>query len=151
MSFITQAMFSMQLVLKIFNLEISIFFKKNCSSIWKMIVNVKYFCNLSVMSPLKKSVQAYESSSSRKWYFSCLKMRSTNPFQSFKNHTFDYIWSIPLLNHNGKISKRHFKTSCMTVVQNMLIPIPPYHKRAKTGLRPRFYLNCSHIFLMSNN
>ncbi len=86
-----------------------------------------------------------ESSSSRKRYFSCLKMRSTNPFESFKNHTFDDIWSIPLLNHNGKISKRYFKTSCMTLVQNTLIFIPSYYQRAKTGLWPGFYLNCSHV------
>ncbi len=39
-SFITQPMFSMQLVFKLFNLEISIYFLKNCLSIWKIIVCV---------------------------------------------------------------------------------------------------------------
>ena len=92
----------------------------------------------------------FESSSSRKWYFSWLKMRSTNPFESCKKHPFDDIWSILLLNHNGKISKIHFKTSCMTLVQTWLIPIPSYHKIVKTGLRPRFYLNCSHFDLGQN-
>ncbi len=36
-SFITQSMFSMQLVFEIFSHEISIFKKINCSPIWKMI------------------------------------------------------------------------------------------------------------------
>ena len=47
--------------------------------------------------------------------------------------------------YNEKISRRHFKTSCMTLVQHVLILDPPYYKGAKTGLRSRFYLNCSHI------
>ncbi len=38
MCFITQAMFSMQLVFKMFNLEFSLLQKSNCSYIWKMIV-----------------------------------------------------------------------------------------------------------------
>ena len=33
----------------------------------------------------------------------------------------------------------------MTLVHNVPIPVPSYHKRDKTGLRPCFYLNCSHI------
>ncbi len=89
----------------------------------------------------------FESSSSRKWYFPWLEMRPTNPFESCKNHTFHGVWSIILRSHNGTISKRHFKASCIALVQNILFLIPYYHKRAKTGLRPRFYLNCSHLCL----
>ncbi len=73
------------------------------------------------------------------------KMRPINLFESGKNHAFDDIWSILLLNDNGKISRIHFKTSCMTLVKYILIFISSYHRRAKTGLRPRFYLNCSHM------
>ncbi len=61
-----------------------------------------------------------------------------------KDHTFSDNWNILFLSHNGKISKIHLKTSWMTLVQNVLILIPFYHKRAKTGLWSRFYLNCSH-------
>ena len=49
-----------------------------------------------------------------------------------------------------RLKKKHFKTSCITciiLVQNILVLIPSNHERAKTGLRPRFYLNCSHMVL----
>ncbi len=43
LNLITQAMFSMQLVFKMFNLEFSLLQKLNCSYIWKMIVRcLKY-------------------------------------------------------------------------------------------------------------
>ena len=64
----------------------------------------------------------------------------------YKNNAFDVILSIISLIHNGKISKRHFNTPCITLVQHILILIPSHHERAKTGLRPRFYLNCSRVF-----
>ena len=35
--------------------------------------------------------------------------------------------------------------ACMTLVQKLLIAIPSLYKRAKIGLRSRFYLNCSHM------
>ena len=88
-----------------------------------------------------------ESSSSRKWYFSWLKIRHTNPVESDVNGGFHCIWSILWPVHEGKISKLNFKTSCMTLAQKLLIHMPFYHKRVKTGLRSRFYLNCSHILL----
>ncbi len=64
-----------------------------------------------------------------------------------KNHAFDDNWSILLLTHNKKTSKWHLNTFSPTLVQYILILIPCNHKRAKTGLRSRFYLNCSHILL----
>ncbi len=72
-------------------------------------------------------------------------MRPTNPFECSKNHTFYDTWITFIINHIEKILKRHIKTSCMILVQNILILIQSSHKRAKTGLRPRFYLNCSQI------
>ncbi len=50
-----------------------------------------------------------------------------------------------MISHIWKILKRHIKTSCKTLVQNVLIQSS--HKGAKTGLRPRFYLNCSHLLV----
>ena len=34
----------------------------------------------------------------------------------------------------------------MTWVQKLLIPTAFHYKRVKTGLRSRFYLNCSHMY-----
>ncbi len=67
-----------------------------------------------------------ESSSSRKWYFSWLKMRPTNPFECSKNHAHNDKWSIPFLCHNEKNPKRNFKTLCMTFVHIILILISSY-------------------------
>ncbi len=45
---------------------------------------------------------------------------------------------------------RHFNTSCITLGLKILILIPYHHERAKTGLRPSFYLNCSHILALNS-
>ncbi len=90
-------------------------------------------------------LDTYESSLSRKWYFSGLKMRHTNLIESNKNDAFHCIWSISWAFHEGKIWKLYFKRFCITLVQKLLIHFPSHYKRAKTGLRPRFYLNCSHM------
>ena len=43
-----------------------------------------------------------ESSSSRKWHFSWLKMSPTNPFEPGRNHAFNDNWNILLVGHNEK-------------------------------------------------
>ncbi len=89
----------------------------------------------------------YESSSSRNWYFSWLKVRHVNLFESNTNYASHRIWSIILHIHEGNIFQFHFITSCMTLVQELLFLIHSNYNRAKTGLRSCLYLNCSHLKL----
>ncbi len=66
-------------------------------------------------------------------------------FESNTNHAFHCIWGILLHIHEGNIFLFHFTTSCISLVQELLFLFHSHYNRAKTGLRPRFYLNCSHL------
>ncbi len=97
------------------------------------------FCQLTRLRGL------YESSSSRKWYFLWKKWGTPILFECSKNHV---LWWHPRhsFGHSWMINlKIHFKTYCMNLTQKILIPTAFHYNRAKTGLRSRFYLNCSHM------